>query len=111
MEQDRSFITQLVGKTVWVTTATTAGGVGTKDASAGNYKGVLLDFDGHFLKLEYEMKKFVSGAGLISKGVILINVTYVMTVEEYKESLNPVLLHPAAPAFVRYDTISIRTNQ
>ena len=85
MEQDKSFINELMGKTVWVTTA---GALGSKDASVGNYKGVLIGFDGQFIRLEYEIRKFTEGNAVLSKGVLLINVTYIMTLEEYKASLN-----------------------
>ena len=86
MEQETLFIGELVGKTVWIATK---GGLGTKeDQMAGDYKGLLLGFDGEFLKLEYETKKFVQGASSVTKGVILINVRYVITAEEYKTSLN-----------------------
>jgi len=85
MEQDTSFIGELIGKTVWVMTA---GALGTKDASVGNYKGVLIGFDGLFIKLEYEIRKFTEGNAVLSKGVLLINTKYIMTLEEYKASLN-----------------------
>ncbi len=86
MEQNIPFISELIGKTVWITTS---GGLGTKDALVvGDYKGTLLGFDGEFIKLEYEIKKFAEGAGSIEKGVLLINVKYIITAEEYKPSLN-----------------------
>ena len=87
MEQSTtSFITELIGKTVWITTR---GGLGTKDALvAGDYKGTLAGFDGEFIKLEYEIRKFVGGTTDTSKGVILINKRYIITAEEYKLNLN-----------------------
>ncbi len=85
MEQEKSLIDELTGKVVWVTSS---GGLGSKDASAGNYKGTLLGFDGRFFKLEYELRKFVSGAAVPGSGVILINAAYVITIEEYREGLN-----------------------
>lgn len=85
MDQDKSFIGELIGKSVWLTTS---GALGSKDASAGNYKGTIIGFDGQFIKLEYELKTFVAGASVPGKGVIVINAAYVMTVEEYRESLN-----------------------
>jgi len=87
MEQNALFISELMGKTVWVTTS---GGLGTKDAMVvGDYKGTLLGFDGEFIKLEYEVKKYIEGAGSTDKGIILINTRYIITAEEYKSSLNP----------------------
>jgi hypothetical protein len=87
MEQNGLFIAELIGKTVWVTTY---GGLGTKDSMVvGDYKGTLLGFDGEFIKLEYEIKKYAEGTGSIDKGIILINTRYIITAEEYKSSLNP----------------------
>jgi hypothetical protein len=85
MDPEKSFLGEMVGKVVWVTTA---GGLGTKDAFAGNYKGTLLGFDGQFLKLEHELKRFVNGATIVDKAIIVINASYVRTVEEYREDLN-----------------------
>jgi hypothetical protein len=86
MEQETLFIGELVGKTVWITTA---GGVGTKeDLMVGDYKGTLLGFDGQFLKLEYETKKFAEGSTILGKEVILISIRYVITAEAYMPSLN-----------------------
>lgn len=85
MEQDKSFIGEMIGKAVWVATS---GGIGSKDASAGNYKGTLLGFDGQFIKLEYELMRFVEGASVHGKSIILINATHIRTIEEYRESLN-----------------------
>lgn len=86
MEQNGHFITELIGKTVWIATQ---GGLGTKDAMVvGDYKGTLLGFDGEFVKLEYEFRKFAGGDTKINKGVILINTKYIITAEEYKPSLN-----------------------
>lgn len=85
MEQ-ASFLSEMIGKTVWITTA---GGIGTKDALiAGDYKGVLLGFDGEFIKLEYEIRKFAGGTTNTSKGTVLINKRYIITAEEYNISLN-----------------------
>lgn len=82
MEQSEWFINELVGKTILVKTQ---GGVGTKDASlmVGEYKGVLLGFDGVFIRLEYETKKYSGGTNAIFKDTVLINVEYVITVEEF----------------------------
>lgn len=88
MEQEKSFVGELIGKAVWVTTAATAGGTGTRDASAGKYRGTLIDFDGRFLKVEYDVVKFSGGTSVPGKDVILINASYVVTLEEYKESLS-----------------------
>ena len=85
MEKDTSFIEELVGKLVWITTE---GGTGTKDASKDNYKGTLLGFDGRFVKLEYVLKKFTEGTSVVVKGTIIINISYLISIEDYKESLN-----------------------
>jgi len=65
----------------------TRGGTGTKDVTlvGGEYKGTLIDFDGTFIKLEYETKKFWNKDITITKETILINLAYVITLEEYKE--------------------------
>jgi hypothetical protein len=84
MEQDR-FLSELTGKVVWVATS---GGIGSKNASPGNYRGTLAGFDGQFVKLEYEISKFEAGTTEKSTGVILINADYIISVEEYRESLN-----------------------
>jgi len=83
MEDSKWFISELIGKTVLVKTH---GGAGTKDVSlrAGEYKGVLLGFDGTFIKLEYETMKFSEGTSAISKDVILINTAYVVSMDEYR---------------------------
>jgi ribosomal protein L19 len=85
MEPDKSFIGEFIGKPVWVAVSV---GVGTKDASAGNYKGVLLGFDGQFLKLEYDIRTYVNGVAGTEKAAILINSAHVITIEAYRESLN-----------------------
>jgi hypothetical protein len=86
MEQKAQFISELVGKTVWISTR---GGLGTKaDQVAGDYKGTLVGFDGEFLKLEYEITKFGGGKASTTTGIIMINTRYVITAEEYKPSLS-----------------------
>lgn len=83
MDGDRSFVSELIGKTVLVKTHI---GAGTKDASltAGEYKGILIGFDGSFLKIEYEIRTFTSGSTVITRDIILINMAHVITVEEYR---------------------------
>jgi hypothetical protein len=83
MEDSKWFISELIGKLVLVKTHW---GMGTKDVSlrAGEYKGLLLGFDGAFIKLEYEMMKFSAGSGAIAKDVILINVAYIVSLDEYR---------------------------
>jgi hypothetical protein len=85
MDSDKSYVGELVGKLLWVSTR---GGAGSKDASVGNYKATLIGFDGKFIKLEYEMKNFAAGASVLGKGVVMINIDYVISLEEYRESLN-----------------------
>ena len=82
MESNKWLIGELIGKTIIVRTRE---GVGTLDASlkAGEYKGILLDFDGNFMKLEYEIRKFASGTSTVTKQVILINAAYTITIDEY----------------------------
>ncbi|MDE1865792.1 MAG: hypothetical protein KGH94_04120 [Candidatus Micrarchaeota archaeon] len=80
-----SLVNGLVGKKVLIKSH---GGVGTKDykMEIGEYRGILLDFDGVFLKVKYELAKFVSGATRISEETLLMNVAYVITIEEYREA-------------------------
>ncbi len=82
MESGKWFLTELIGKTVMVKTHW---GLGTNDISlaSGDYKGVLLGVDGNIIKLEYEIKKFVVGKNLVTKDIILINIAYIVTVNEY----------------------------
>ncbi len=82
MENENQFLTDLTGKTVLVKTH---GGAGTKDASlsAGDYRGVLLGFDGKFIKLECDTKRFAGGKGSMAKETIYINSAYTISVGEY----------------------------
>jgi hypothetical protein len=86
MENDKWFINELTGKMVLIKTH---GGFGTKDARLmeGEYRGVLLGFDGGFVKLEYEIRKFSGGTGTMTKDVILINAAYIISVNEYREDV------------------------
>jgi len=52
---------------------------------AGEYKGLLMGFDGVFLKVEYDIKTFTDGANVITKDIIFINAAYVVTINEYRE--------------------------
>lgn len=83
MDENRSFIYELVGKKILVKTK---GGLGVKDIILveGTYSGILLGFDGSFLKIEYEVRKFLNGIQTVTKDVILINIAYIITAEEYK---------------------------
>jgi len=82
MEQNQSLLKELKDKEVIIKTH---GGVGTKiTMPAGDYKGILLDYDDKFIKLEYEISKFVGGNNIITKAILLINFEYIMTVEEYQ---------------------------
>lgn len=74
----------LVGKIVLVKTHW---GLGTKDASllAGDYKGVLLGFDESFIQVEYEINKYENGTNVISKDIILINMSCILTIGEFRE--------------------------
>jgi hypothetical protein len=83
MEPNNSLINEFMGKTILVRTHW---GMGTKDISltAGDYKGVLLAFDGNFIKLEYEIKSFVNGINVVTKDIILINLTCILTLGEYR---------------------------
>lgn len=82
MEQNTLYINDLIGKRVRVTTS---GGAGTKDAIVGEYRGTMLGFDGEFVKLEYDIRKFAGGASVKSEGIIIINVKHIITAEEYTE--------------------------
>ena len=83
MEHDKALLTELVGKKVLIKTHY---GIGTRDDMAlGDYKGLLLAFDEDFLKIEYDIKKFIQGKSTLSKSVLLINLGYIITIEEYQE--------------------------
>jgi hypothetical protein len=84
MMDDKSLLNELLNKKVMVKTH---GGVGTKDISLalGEYKGIILGFDGQFLKLKYEIKKFAQGKNVITTDIIYMNVAYIVTVNEYVE--------------------------
>ena len=79
----KSFMEDFVGKVVLIKTHW---GLGTQDASlkAGEYKGLLLGYDGSFLKLEYDVRTFISGANVVTKDILLINRSYVLSVGEYR---------------------------
>lgn len=84
MEQDKSLLDELVGKKVLIKNQF---GIGTKAGMLpGEYKGVLLSYDDKFIKLEYEVRKFVNNNSMLGKSVILVNLVYVITVEEYQET-------------------------
>ncbi len=84
MEVKESLIAGLVSKKILVKTQ---GGIGTKEykGGIGEYKGNLLGFDGTFLRLEYEVSRFIAGATKVNNEIILINVAYIISVEEYRE--------------------------
>jgi hypothetical protein len=85
MEKTGLLLEGLLGKTVLIKTQ---GGIGTKDGMMlGDYKGTLLEYDGKFIKLEYNIRKFVEGTSALSKATIFINANYIITVEEYEEKL------------------------
>ena len=84
MEQDKHLFDELIGKKIVIKTH---GGTGTKgDMIIGDYKCILLSYDDKFIKIEYEIKKFSEGASVITKSMMLINIAYVITMEEYRES-------------------------
>jgi small nuclear ribonucleoprotein (snRNP)-like protein len=83
MELDTSFLNELVGKKILVKTNYGAGtGAGLPP---GNYKGVLMGYDGEFIKLEYDIRKYVEGAGVVSKSTLLLNASCIITIEEFQE--------------------------
>jgi hypothetical protein len=85
MEQDKMLLDELVGKKVVIKTHW---GTGTKDDMLlGDYKGILLGHDDKFMKVEYEIKKFVEGTNIISKSTLLINTSQIITIEEYEEKV------------------------
>lgn len=83
MEDNKSLIKEFVGKIVLVKTHW---GLGTQDASlkAGEYKGLLLGFDGQFLKIQYEVRTFLNGANVLTTDILLINTAYILSVGEYR---------------------------
>ncbi len=83
MEQDKSFLAELVGKMILVKTH--YGTATSVDMKPGDYKGILLGYDGTFIKLEYDFRKFVSGAGVAGKTTVLINIAYIISIEEHPE--------------------------
>lgn len=81
--ENNNFLNELIGEKVLVKTHF---GAGTKDDMVvGDYKGIILAFDGNFIKIEYEVKKFVEGANQLSKSVLLLNIADVITIERYQE--------------------------
>jgi len=83
MEQNEPLLKDLVGKKVLIKTH---GGAGTKiTMAAGDYKGILLGYDDKFIKVEYELSKFIEGKNIITKAIMLINFGYIITIEEYLE--------------------------
>ena len=82
MEENRQLlINELLGKKILVKTR---GGPGMKDVALveGEYVGDLISFDGTFLKLEYTIRKFQTAD---AKDLILINLAYVITVQEFRQ--------------------------
>ena len=83
MEFDKSLLTELIGKKVVIKTHY---GIGTKnDMAVGDYKGILLEFDGNFAKIEYDVKTFVEGSTRTTTSILLINLIYMISVEQYVE--------------------------
>jgi hypothetical protein len=84
MEGNKLLVNELVGKKILVKTH---GGAGTKEykVQVGEYKGTLLDFDGSFMKLEYEVSRFTGGETKVTNEILLLNAAYIITVEEYVE--------------------------
>ncbi|MFI5412818.1 MAG: hypothetical protein ACHQX1_02915 [Candidatus Micrarchaeales archaeon] len=82
MEQDRQTLKELLGKKLLIKSHY---GIGTKgDMMLGDYKGILLGYDDNFIKIEYEITRFVEGANVVSKSILLINTNYIITIEEIK---------------------------
>ena len=77
-------LNELMGKKVLVKTR---GGPGIRDQilEEGTYPGILVGSDNNFIKLEYNITTFVNGAETNLKQHILINMAYVITVEEHKQ--------------------------
>lgn len=75
-------LNELMGKKVMVKTK---GGSGIRDQllEEGSYPGMLVGSDHNFVKLEYTVQKFVNGNPVDVKQSILINIAYIITVEEY----------------------------
>lgn len=84
MANSKGFMDDLTGKRVLIKTQ---GGAGTKDArlAAGEYQGVLLGFDGDFIELQYETKRFTAGTGTTTKEIIFINVAFIISVNELEK--------------------------
>ncbi len=82
MEQNDSLIKELVGKKILVKTH---GGLGNRsDMVLAQYKGIMISYDDKFIRLEYEVSKFVEGLNALSKSIILVNIAYIITIEEYQ---------------------------
>jgi small nuclear ribonucleoprotein (snRNP)-like protein len=81
MEENKSFLNEFIGKKVLVHTK---GGPGIKDviSTEGSYRGMLIGFDGNFIKLEYDVAKFVNGKSENVKERVIINLSYIITLEE-----------------------------
>lgn len=86
MEDVKGLLGEFVGKEILIKTH---GAAGARDASlkAGEYKGILLSFDGMFIKIEYGVRKFAVGGSSVAKETMLINVAYIMSVEQYVDKL------------------------
>ncbi len=76
-------LNELMGKKVLVKTN---GGSGIRDQllEEGTYPGILIGSDQHFIKLEYSVQRFINGNPVDSKETILVNIAYIITVEEYR---------------------------
>jgi hypothetical protein len=83
MESDKQLLNELVGRKIVVKTH---GGTGTKeDMLIGDYKCILLEYDDKFIKVEYELRKFIDGKGVIDKLILFINISHIITIEDYQE--------------------------
>ncbi len=72
------FLNELIGKNVNIIVKDGPGNV-PDSMVRGQYKGVLLEYDGRFAKLEYDVSTFSNGKGYSHKEDVLINADYIIT--------------------------------
>lgn len=72
------FLNELIGKSVLIIVQDGPGNV-PDSIIAGQYKGILIEYDGRFVKLEYDVSTFANGKGYTHKEDVLINADYIIT--------------------------------
>lgn len=84
MAEEKMLLEQMVGKLVLIRSNMGEGsGAGIEK---GNYLGVVKGYDGRFLYLEYDVKSFAENKTVISKATVMLNTSYIISVEEIKDA-------------------------